>query len=210
MAKLEASLEAEMQQQLLEKKRKAEQELEVEMRLKKLKLQEDLERLEEEKISQQNRLAELNDQLQERMVLISSEQETLDELRDLSKEMQSRLQLAGAEADRDKSKQLLRQKLEDTVRKQRAAQAPVNPALPANAPAPEAVRANTLALPSTAPPAPAPAITPSSDQRITSANNPQAWHQLYRMTKKPDSVDKEIYDAWHAGLLNVFFTHKYI
>ena len=49
-------------------------------------------------------------------------------------------------------------------------------------------------------------VVPISNTRFTSSTHPEAWHFLYRINKKVDDKDslpewqKEVYEQWHAGL----------
>ena len=153
---------------------------------------------------QQTQLAMASEQLQERMLLVTDEQKTLDDLREKTRQMQLQLEAA---ADHNppvnplpctpsaKAKELLKQKLEQTQKK---VAIPISTPSPASLPSGERPSENTGNLGEMTGNG---LMVPISDQRFTSSTHPQAWHCLYRMCRKPDGIDKEIYDKWHAGLV---------
>jgi len=187
--------------ELEEKKRKAHEEMMFELNEKRRKIDDEIFELEEEKILHESRLAMASEQLQERMVLVADEQKTLDDLREKSRTMRQELEAAGREKEQlanqakreaQEKKELLRQKLEATAKKNAT---------------PESVSPSPASVASQPTVSPFPsdernggeAVALVSDQRFTSSTHPQAWHCLYRMTRKADSCDAEIYKLWHEG-----------
>ena len=173
--------------------------------------------MQEQVAVQESRLENVGEQLKMRMVLVSDEQKVLDELKDKTKTMKERLEVEAAKMEQNK--------LTPTV----AAPPPPTPnAKDALKQKLVARKASLLLSPPTATPQPPPSETPTpsatptpspqsevanqqqgplvpcSDQRFTSSTHPQAWHCLYRMCRKSDSCDKEIYDMWRAGLVDKF------
>lgn len=95
--------------------------------------------------------------------------------------------------EKERQKEMLRRKIQE--RKQ-------NPAESAAPTAAEAAKGGDV--PPEIPTNPTPkGIAPVSDQRFTSGNCPQAWHQLYRITRKKDGCHQEIYEAWHEGMAHI-------
>ena len=187
--------------ELEEKKRKAHEEMMFELNEKRRKIDDEIFELEEEKILHESRLAMASEQLQERMVLVADEQKTLDDLREKSRTMRQELEAAGREKEQlanqakraaQEKKELLRQKLAATAKK--------NATPESLSPSPASVASQP-----TVSPFPSDernggeAVALVSDQRFTSSTHPQAWHCLYRMTRKADSCDAEIYKLWHEG-----------
>ena len=200
MAKLEEEFTAEINL----RKQKAEQNLEQEFEAKRRKLDDEIFDLQEQRNFQESQLALAGEQLQERMYLVSEEQKVLDDLRDKTKTMQARLEAAATEPNKPQvepkgsstpsAKDLLKQKLEQTAKKRQAVAVAETPSPPSSQPTPrETVPSGDGVVPC--------AVVPVSDQRFTSSTHPQAWHCLYRMTRKPDGCDAEIYKKWHEGLV---------
>ncbi|CAL1138844.1 unnamed protein product [Cladocopium goreaui] len=195
-------LEESFTREIHEKKRVAEQELEKEYNGKRAKLDEEIFDLQENLVHQQTQLALASEQLQERMLLVSDEQKCLDDLREKTRQMKLQLEAA---ADHDppmhpppctpssKAKELLKKKLEQTQKKPAV---PISTPSPASLPSAVRPSENTGDLGEVSVNGP---MVPVSDQRFTSSTHPQAWHCLYRMCRKPDGIDKEIYDKWHSG-----------
>lgn len=197
-------LEESFTREIHEKKRVAEQELEKEYNGKRAKLDDEIFDLQENLVHQQTQLALASEQLQERMLLVSDEQKCLDDLREKTRQMKLQLEAA---ADHDppmhpppctpssKAKELLKKKLEQTQKKPAV---PISTPSPASLPSAGRPSENTGDLGEVSGNGP---MVPVSDQRFTSSTHPQAWHCLYRMCRKPDGIDKEIYDKWHSGLV---------
>ncbi len=209
------SLEQSLTADFLAKKRKAEEELEQEIDMKRTKrlmeLEEDL-ILENE--YKQSKLAGLDAQLAEKMQLVADEQTILDDLKDKAIEMQRKLEEEARILEPPKNpteptdpksvmKNRLREKLEMTNKKKSGleadAVAPKTPAEPSpppssGGPSPSPTPESTTTVPTTA------VVVPTTDMRFSSSTHPAAWQFLYRITKKEDHCDKEIYDAWHAGV----------
>ena len=216
-------LEMQMQQNFLEKKRKAEEELEIEMEAKKQKRMRELEEeLMEEKHLKESRLQALDAQLQERMLLVAEEQTNLDDLREKSRNLQKQIEAEGIAYEQrakatppagplaapaappdnttvcptpqvpnpaDVLKERAREKLLQTAEKAKRMEATTK------TPSPETSEAASA----TQTPTPPGVIVPQTDMRFTSSTHPNAWHFLYRLTKREDQCPKEIYEAWHAG-----------
>lgn len=217
------SLEEEFVKDLVEKKRKQEHDLQAEMDAKRKKLNDEILALEEEKCLQESRLALASDQLQERMQLVSDEQQALDELKEKSKAVRDQLEAAGIEKQQDdakraaaEKKELLKQKLEATIHRSKAG-VPLVPSTPPETPNPAApLQSPAPTVPAEMPEAPTPTepvaernLVPVSEQRFTSSTHPQAWHCLYRMTRKTDGCNAEIYKLWHEGWGVTWFTFHF-
>ena len=208
------ALEKHLVDDILDRKRKAEEELDNEMETRRQKRLRDLEEeLAEEKLMKETELASLECQLQERMQLVANEQSHLDDLKDKAIDMQRKLEMEseqltaralvnppntpvppGPTAD-DKStmKEKLREKIEKQLKNQQVSdqRTPVQ-----TVPCPSPV----TAAPSTSPSEHGGnAIVPMTDMRFTSSTHPAAWQFLYRLTRKEDQCDKTIYETWHAG-----------
>lgn len=210
-------LEAAMMEAFVEKKRKAEEELDADIASRReLKRQQLEEEIDQERKDKEARLAILS-------VRVSEEQCNLDQLKARSKEMQDHLE---AEAQRMKNlakepesqglgtpvpmsaaarKEMLKEKLLSTA--QRAAATPHMPT-PATPTPSEVVLPRGAALDAPASGKLAPSSSSNNgpehcvtDMRFSSSTHPTAWQFLYRLTRKEDTCDKEIYDAWHAGAI---------
>ena len=207
-------LEVSFLEELDRKKRKAEQDMETEINEKRRKLDDEIFQMEEEKALHESRLAITSDQLQQNMALVSEEQQLLDELREKSRKMKSELEAAAAEKTKqdDLAKREAAEKKEALKRKLELAKAGPPTPSPSTVASPGNV---SSAMPTSAGEVETPGestdaqlggggphdgrVVPISDQRFTSSTHPQAWHCLYRMTRKPDSCDAEIYKLWHEG-----------
>ncbi len=213
-------LETQLEKEFLQKKRKAEAELDDEMDLRRQKRLRDLEEEIKEEMDMKNaKLASLSTELAERMELVVEEQKLLDDLKEKAINMQQMLEeeakkfevakaaTANAKAmgatpvradNNTALKDRLKEKLEQTMSRTRTT--PTN-ASQSQTPSP----LSQATTPPTVPPAEEKipnkdrAIVPTTDMRFTSSTHPGAWQFLYRITKKDDQCDKEIYDAWHAG-----------
>ena len=203
-----SKLEDQFMKEINLKKQKAEQLMDQEFEAKRRKLDEEIFDLQEQKALQETQPALAGEQLQERMHLVSEEQRVLDDLRDKTKTMQARLEAAATEHKKPRKepeslptlspKELLKQKLEQTAKKTIAAGAT---ARMVETPSPLSSEATPKGVvPNGDGDVPSGAVVPISDQRFTSSTHPQAWHCLYRMTRKPDGCEPEIYKKWHEGL----------
>lgn len=218
MYKHMAALEKEMTNEFMEKKRKAESDLEVEINLKREKRMRDLEEdLSEEKRLKETHLARLECQLSERMQLVSDEQALIDELKEKSRELQKKLADEQAKLqnlnsvpatpvvetpmldEKDRAKELLKLKIQQTVERSREVPAAQQTPSPPNSTVSGAGDGSGLSSGGTPTSEPTGVIVPITDMRFTSSTHPGAWHFLYRVTRREDQCDKEIYDQWHAG-----------
>eukprot|EP00435_Cladocopium_sp_Y103_P027134 s270_g6.t1 len=199
-----SDLETRFLRDLDEKKRKAQEEMELELGDKRRKIDDEIFEMEEERNLHETRLAIASEQLQERMHLVADEQKILDDLREKSRTMRHELESAAREKEQadnqskretDTRKELLRQKLEATVKKAAA------PATLSVAPSPtsEATQPTVSPMSDGRGGGGGGTVALVSDQRFTSSTHPQAWHCLYRMTRKSDTCDAEIYKLWHEG-----------
>ena len=144
-------------------------------------------------------------------MLVADEQTILDNLKDKAIEMQRKLEEEARKLEPPKDldldpktvmKDRLREKLEMTIKKRWLevdAVAPKTPAEPSpppssGGPSPSPTPESATTVPTTT------VIVPTTDMRFSSSTHPAAWQFLYRITKKEDQCDKEIYDAWHAGV----------
>ena len=201
-----AELENTFMADLAEKKRKAEEELEQHVNEKRQRYEHELQALRHDNEEAQAALALAHDQLTQCKDDFALESKALDELRLKGRQMQDSLDKEAAEAnaqpatpkpsfDAKSAKELLRHKLEQT--KQRGEQGTTSKQdSPQDQQPPQGPRDTQTEQ---APPLKEQQIVLASDQRFTSATHPQAWQCLYRMCKKTDGVDKEIYEKWHAG-----------
>ena len=204
------SLEKALTDDFLEKKRKAEEDLDEEIRIKRDRRMRELEEdLKEEHDMREARLAGLDAQLIEKMQLVADEQTLLDDLKEKAANMQRRLDeeamkatpvAAPPDASKSNLKDRLREKLELTQKKNTA-----NQAISVATPTPPQVKGTpspSPALPTPPSTSPNDAVVPMmpvTDMRFTSSTHPAAWQFLYRLTRKPDQCDTAIYEAWHAG-----------
>lgn len=213
-----AILEKQLEDEFFAKKRKAESELDEEIELRRQKRLRDLEEDIKEELDLKNaKLARASSELAERMELVAEEQKLLDELKDKAINMQQMLEeeakkLASAKAatqtaeaaiatphrvdNKTSLKDRLKEKLEQTMSKARTTPAAA-PSHQATTPSPTSTPSPTV--PSVEGKKPSGAIVPTTDMRFSSSTHPGAWQFLYRITKREDQCDKEIYDAWHAG-----------
>ena len=217
------ALEKALSDEFLEKKRKAEQELEVEIELKREKRMRELEEeIKEEVDAKQAKLASLDAQLSERMLLVSEEQTLLDDLKQKAHEMQCKLDEESRKSmnamgreppthavfpvpctrvsdPKSAMKEKLREKLEETQRENQVGMKDVSQSTPS----PTGSAPAHTPSPSTVASAPDGVIVPVTDMRFSSSTHPAAWQFLYRLTRREDQCDKTIYDAWHAGAVFV-------
>ena len=212
-----SQLEDQFTREINLKKQKAEQLMDQEFEAKRRKLDEEIFDLQEQRAFQESQLAIAGEQLQERMHLVSEEQKALDDLRDKTRAMQAKLDSAATESNKPQverrgsptlsAKDLLKQKLEQTAKKNTAAFAV------AETPSSHFHESTPMgSVPSgdgIVPDGPSVAVVPVSDQRFTSSTHPQAWHCLYRMTRKQDGCDPEIYKKWHEGLVCLLLGVKF-
>ena len=199
-----ACLEKKLLGELEDKKRKAQEELQHDLNEKRRKIDDEIFEMEEERSLHETRLAIASEQLQERMVLVADEQKSLDDLKEKSRIMRQELEAAAREKEQapdqskrtaEDKKELLRQKLEATVKKNASPESvSVAPSPPSVGPQPTA-----SPLPSEGLGGGGETVALVSDQRFTSSTHPQAWHCLYRMTRRSDGCEAEIYKLWHEG-----------
>ena len=220
MYKHMAALEQQMTNDFMEKKRKAESDLEDELKLKREKRMRDLEEeLKEERDLKETQLARLECQLAERMQLVSDEQALIDELKEKSHDLQKKLADEGAKlnsvpatpvqtpvlADKDRAKEMLKLKLQQTVERSRGEVPPQQTPSPSHSiestSTGGALHGSGGSGQNGTPPSQEPkgVIIPATDMRFTSSTHPGAWHFLYRLTRREDQCDKTIYDQWHEG-----------
>ena len=197
------SLEETLLNEVHEKKRRAEELLEQELFHKRQKIDAEIFDMEEQRSLHETRLAIASEQLQERMLLVTDEQKVLDDLREKGRALQKQLDAESVSKGEPspktpltvhgmtegEKKELLKLKLakisQGTPESTTGQSGSATPSPPPTEKVPEA--------PSQA------LMVPTSDQRFTSSTHPQAWHCLYRMTKKQDGCDAEIYKMWHEG-----------
>ena len=195
-------LEDKLCNDLLNQKRKAEQELEHEMEARRAKrLREVDDEARDKRAEKESLLTSLEQQLQEKMLLVADEQEQLDNLRDRSREMQKALEQARSPPETPNkavTKDALRLKLAACKQAPTAAAASAAPHQAAQTSPTHGADQPSLSTPCQA-------LVPTCDMRFTSSTHPQAWQFLYRMQKGMDKessdASKEIYDKWHAGAL---------
>lgn len=193
-------LESKFLDEIMTRKREAEQELENEMASKKQRLQKEVEDLVEEKSEQESKLALVSEQLQEKMLCISEEQNVLDELREKSRVMQQKLLEAapkntGGDNDEEENDEQKKLKQKEALKLKLAQKA--SPQAPMTSPPPSTM-SEAVPTPPVVPPVDT-VMVPTSTQRFTSSTHPEAWQYLYRLTKDPKKCDEEIYNAWHEG-----------
>ena len=209
MDKHAKALEKAMTDDFLDMKRKAEAELETEMEQKRMKRMQELdEEMEEKKRMKEAALESMEMQLQTRMQLVADEQMLLDDLKEKSKNMQrkieeeaSRMTTASAQKTTEDPKTAMKERLKEKLQEKAAlATPPPSGAAQKSPPSADSVPAAPESAKGTPPNA---TIVPMTDMRFTSSTHPAAWQFLYRLTKREDQCDKEIYDAWHAGAKTV-------
>ena len=209
MDKHAKALEKAMTDDFLEMKRKAEAELETEMEQKRMKRMQELdEEMEEKKRMKEAALESMEMQLQSRMQLVADEQMLLDDLKEKSKNMQrkieeeaSRMTTASAQKTTEDPKTAMKERLKEKLQEKAAlATPPPSGAVQKSPPSADSVPAAPESAKGTPPNT---AIVPMTDMRFTSSTHPAAWQFLYRLTKREDQCEKEIYDAWHAGAKTV-------
>lgn len=203
-------LEDKFYNELLDRKRAAEQDLEIEIESKRQKkLREIDDEFQDDKTQKQACLDQMEAQLMEKMQLVADEQTVLDELREKSRTVRQQLEEAAKQdallppppstpspasgGESSAMKERLRQKLlEATSKKPAVTQGPTAPPKPEVSGLPDKPKGDI--------------VVPISNTRFTSSTHPEAWHFLYRINKKVDDKDslpewqKEVYEQWHAGL----------
>ena len=212
MEKHAKALEKAMSDDFLEKKRKAEDELETEMEQKRRKRMQELdEEMEEKRQMKEAALDSMEMQLQTRMQLVADEQLLLDDLKEKSKKMQeqieeeaNRLTTAPAQKTAEDPKTAMKERLKEKLQGRNAALATPPPSQTTQSSPPSADSVPAAPDSAKGTPTPTGTIVPMTDMRFTSSTHPAAWQFLYRLTKREDQCDKEIYDAWHAGAKTVF------
>ena len=206
--------------ELLEKKRAAEHDLDVEIGIKRQKrLQELDDEVRDATCMKETHLASLDAQLAEKMQLVADEQTVLDDLKEKSKRLQRDLEAAAdpqachglstpcskqsgtSSSEKDARKAKLKDKLNETVNKNKSSPAP------SSLPSPPSSAERDAGAVAVVPEGKGGevALLPVTTMRFTSSTHPEAWHFLYRLNKKVDSADqlpdwqKEVYEQWHAG-----------
>ena len=223
-------LEKEMIDDFLQRKRKAELELEEELDMKRQKRIQDFEaEIQETKAIKMAELDSLDMQLRERMQLVIDEQSQLDDLKQMSRDMNRKLEEEATKLALTKKQAATAAELQQTPRNaalQQTAPEDAKSALKEKLKEKLAEKNTQLSttpqprtVPQTTPPssvetaqsqgsgqrvlAGQTAVVPVTDMRFTSSTHPAAWQFLYRLTRREDQCDKSIYEAWHAGTIMI-------
>lgn len=201
-----------LQDEIKEKKRKAEQELESEMdlvRAKKMAAWQESMNAEWARHQQifDEKMFELTQKLEEKTEKVRFQESRLQGLEDTNEDLE-RMNQSLAKRHQDQSQKLaLKQAIKDKIENVKIS-GPTPSTTPSEKSTPtERDMQSQMSLPST--------MTPShksmqqelqsgSMSRFTSSTHPEAWSFLYRLTKKLDrdgtpSCHEEIYKAWHEG-----------